>query len=321
MSADSVFVAPNQSPATWCTGDALAPLFAGKPRPMGNIAKSPPNAVQALANAISQPTGVEAVGGVVTDQLGRWLRYEKLMNQIEYGAITSNNWYRLSVLNGLASITLPPNSLELKATWKILTPQEIAGGRYYTTSAIVYNTPDHAPSPGANPVTLGLVGLHIIHKTPSQPGFFWSTFEQVDNDKVFFNPKSKAPINTQTAPAGKPYVELMQNGTPINAPVQIKRVTPIPADPKLNAYYQKLLAGSVFANYRLISTQWQTGGAQQGTPGNVANIVTETYFQKVSNTVKPPNRPSTGCLACHIGATSASGNTNTDHSFLFLEAQ
>lgn len=320
MSSDSVFVAPNQSPAAWCTGDALAPLFAGQPRPMGNTAKSTPNAVQALANAISQPTGVEAVGGVVTDQRGRWLRYERFMNQTEYNEITKNNWYRLSVLNGLASITLPQNSLELKAAWKILTPQEIAGGRYYTTSATVYNTPDHAPSPGANPVTLGLVGLHIIQKTKSQPGFFWSTFEQVDNDKVFFKPGSKTPVNKQTA--NKPYTELMQNGAPINVPVQIKRVTPIPADPLLNAYYQKLIAGSVFANYRLVSTQWQTGGAQQGTPSNVANIVIETYVQKVSNKVKPPNKPSTGCLACHIGATAANPRkTVTDHSFLFLEAQ
>ena len=188
---------------------------------MPTVAKSPPHAVAALANAISQPNGVQAVGGVVTDQAGRWLRYERLMNQAEYQAIVGSKWYQLSVLNGLPSITLPTNSLELKSSWKILTPAEIASGRYYTTSAIVYNTPDHAPSPGANPVTLGLVGLHIIQKTKSQPGFFWSTFEQVDNDKVFFNPHSTAPVNKQTAQ--KPYTELMQNGTPINQPVQIKR--------------------------------------------------------------------------------------------------
>jgi hypothetical protein len=319
MSAENVFVAPGQAPADWCTGNALSPLFAGQPRPMPAVAKSPPHAVAALANAISQPSGVQAVGGVVTDQTGRWLRYERLMNQAEYEAIVNGKWYQLSVLNGLPSITLPTNSLELKSAWKILTSAEAASGRYYTTSAIVFNTPDHAPSPGANPVTLGLVGLHIIQKTKSQPGFFWSTFEQVDNDRVFFNPRSPAPINKQTAQ--KPYTELNPNGSPINQPVQIKRVTPIPANAALNTYYQKLLAGSVFANYRLVSTQWQTGGAQQGTPPNVANIVIETYVQKVANKVNPPNRPSTGCLACHIGATSASGKTNTDHSFLFLEAQ
>jgi hypothetical protein len=319
MTSDNVFVAPGQTPAAWCTGDALAALFEKKPRPMGTTSKSVPvHNLQSLTQAVAQPTGVQAVGGVVTDQNQRWLRYEKLMNQIEYQAIVNNNWYQASVLNGLASITLPTGSLELKSSWKILSPQEIAGGRYYTTTATVFNTPgpNPAPSPGANPVTLGLVGLHIIQKTPSQQGFFWSTFEQVDNDKVFFNPASNAPLNTQTAT--QPYTELMQNGTPVNAAVQIKRLNKIPADPLLNAYYQKLLAGSVFANYRLVSTQWQTGGAKQGTPAYVANIVIETYVQQVANKTKPP---STGCLACHIDATAKNNKTTTDHSFLFLEAQ
>jgi hypothetical protein len=236
------------------------------------------------------------------------------MNQLELNAIVTNNWYRLSVISGQSSITLPTGSVEFKSAWKILTPAEIRAGRYYTTVATVYNTPDEAPSPGANPVTLGLVGLHIIQKTPQQPGFFWSTFEQVDNDKVFFNPHGSKVVNTQTA--AKPYTELLPNGTPINAPVQITRVNKIAADPGLNAYYQKLLAGSVFANYRLVSTQWQTGGAPAGTPPNVANITLETYFQ----TNKGANG-STGCLSCHINATAANGKTLTDHSFLFLEAK
>lgn len=318
MSSDDVFVATTKNPAAWCNGKSLAGLFAHKPRALTHTAQTaaPPRALRHLVGAVSSPTDVTAVGGVVTDQSGRWLRYERLMNQPEYTAIVGNKWYRLSVLNSLKSITLPTGSLELKSSWKILSQAEIAGGRYYTTVATVYNTPGGAKSPGPNPVTLGLVGLHIIHKTPHQAGFFWSTFEQVDNEKVFFNPNSKAPVNKQTAK--KPYTELKPNGTPINAPVQIKRVNPIPADPALNAYYQKLLAGSVFANYRLISTQWQTGGAPQGTPANVANIVIETYVQNVTSN---PPEASTGCLACHKNATAANNKTFTDHSFLFLEAK
>ena len=111
----------------------------------------------------------------------------------------------------------------------------------------------------------------------------------------------------------------MQNGTPIDAPVQIKRMNKIPADPNLTSYYQKLLAGSVFANYRLISTQWQTGGAPQGTPANVANIVIETSSAGV--VAGKTKNPATGCLACHINATAANNTTTTDHSFMFLEAQ
>jgi hypothetical protein len=318
MSSDDVFVAPGKTPASWCSSASVEALLAKRPRAFREVSKLAVTAhgVGDLAATISQPTDPLAVGGVVTDQSGRWLRYELLMNKPEYTAITGNKWYQLSVLNSLGSITLPTSSLELKSAWKILTPAEIKSGRYYTTVATVFNTPGGAKSPGHNPVTLGLVGLHIIQKTLQQPGFFWSTFEQVDNEKVFFNPNSSAPINTQTAK--KPFVELDKNGKPLNAPVQIKRVNPIAADPALNAYYQKLLAGSVFANYRLISTQWQTGGAPQGTPPNVDNIVIETYVQQASS--KPPN-PSTGCLACHKDATAENRKTLTDHSFMFLQAQ
>jgi hypothetical protein len=310
--------------AAWCQGTALAALFKNQPRPFTHIAKAD-EAAHLLGGpfaAIAQPTGVEAVGGVVTDQTGRWLRYEKYMNQIEYTKVVQNGWYKLSVLNGLPSITLPVGSLELKAAWKILTDQEIRDGRYYTTVATVYNTPNNDPSPGKNPVTLGLVGLHIIQKTPDQSGFFWSTFEQIDNDKVFYNPSSKATPNKQTAVP--PYVELNPNGSPHNTAVQIKRVNKIPANPGLNVYYQTLLAGSVFANYRLVSTQWQTGGAPEGTPPNVANTVIETYVQSVSKPLDPKQPKGvqiTGCLTCHIDATTKNRKTTTDHSFLFLEAK
>ena len=319
MSADDVFVAPNKRPGGWCNTPTLQNLFAKKPIALKLTAKAALPAVPALprlAAKTSQPTGVTAVGGVVTDQSGRWLRYERLMNLPEYKAITSNSWYRLKKLNSISSLTLPTGSIEFKSAWKILTRAEVASGRYYTTSATVYNTPDGAKSPGPNPVTLGLVGLHIINKTPTRSGFFWSTFEQVDNDSVFSNTNSKTTPNTQTAK--KPYTELNPNGTPINTPVQIQRETPVQADPKLNTYYQQLLSGSVFTNYRLVSTQWQFGGAPQGAPPNVANIVIETYVQKVSNKAK---NPSTGCFACHLNTTAKNGKTNTDHSFLFLEAK
>jgi hypothetical protein len=340
MSSDDVFVASGQSPAPWCNGKSLAALFAKQPIELLHTAQTaaPPQSLAHLASVISPPTDVTAVGGVVTDQSGRWLRYQRLTNQTEYNAIVGNKWYQLSVLNSLKTLTLPTGSIEFKSAWKILNGMEIKSGRYYTTQATVFNTPDGAKSPGPNPVTLGLVGLHIIHKTPTQGGFFWSTFEQVDNDKVFINPHKGGPFNTQTAQT--PYTELNPNATPVNAPVQIKRNNKIAADPALNAYYQKLLAGSVFAHYRLVSTQWQFGGAPQGAPPNVANIVIETYVQDAAATPAavsalpasffpplPPGHPAvgatppSGCLGCHIDATTANGKVVTDHSFLFLEAK
>jgi hypothetical protein len=334
MSSEDVFKVPPATPAPWCGSATIQALFAHRPVALDEIAKAaaPAHLLGAAFARIAQPTGVEAVGGVVTDQSGRWLRYERLMNKPEYTAVVANSWWNQKVLYAQQSITLPTGSLELKSAWKVLTPAEKAGHRYYTTWATVYNTPKNAKSPGPNPVELGLVGLHIIQKTAKQQSFFWSTFEQVDNDRVFFNPHILQPENQQTAKL--PYTELHPNGKPVNAPVQIKRMHAIQADPKLNAYYQTLLKGSVFANYRLISTQWETGGAPQGTPANVANITIETFVQQLSAQMgaRPtavhlgaPKRlgktTATGCLACHAGATAANGTTRTDMSFMFLEAQ
>src|SRR6185503_9376083 len=147
----------------------------------------------------------------------------------------------------------PTGSIELKAAWKILTPAEQAGGTFYTTQAIVYNDDANppSPSPGQNPVTLGLVALHIIHKTKLQPHWLWSTFEHMNNvyesgtydgkPRSFANGKcpqtppysSSAPVpcpgpcclpNAQTAQTTKVgtqnvYVELDANGKPLNTPV------------------------------------------------------------------------------------------------------
>src|SRR4051795_11714405 len=85
-------------------------------------------------------------------------------------------------------------------------------------------------------------------------------------------------------------MELDPDGKPHNIAVQIKRVNNIQASPALNAYYQGLLGNSVFKYYQLISTQWQTGGAPQGTPANVANEVIETYVQSVSAPSGPTRR-------------------------------
>src|SRR5205807_10498628 len=52
---------------------------------------------------------------------------------------------------------------------------------FYTIQGIVFNNSAGAKSPGKNPVTLGLVGLHILHKAKGQGKWLWSTFEQNDN--------------------------------------------------------------------------------------------------------------------------------------------
>lgn len=328
MPGDKVFVDPASQPAAWCQGNALA----GGARELTEVAKADDH-FHELGGAftrIAEPDDVkQAAGGVLTDQQGRWLRYERLMNQDEYNYIKNNGLWKLDTLkqwnaqnkpidlpNGTTSDG-PTGAMEIKAAWKVLSDQEVAQGRYFTTTATVYNDAEGSPSPGKNPVTLGLVGLHIIHKTPTQD-FFWSTFEHVDNDRVFYNPNSTTQQNTQTAK--QPYVELKPDGTPNNAPVQVVRTNkdlPQPEVKELNAWYQRLLGNSVFRNYRLISTQWGTGGAPQGTPPDVANIVLETFVQDLKNS----KNNATGCLACHLDAHTRVPGQLSDHSFFFRAAK
>ena len=287
---------------------------------------------------IAPPTDVTAVGGVVTDQSGRWLRYQRLANQTEYTAIVSNKWYQRGVLNSIKTLTLPVGSIEFKSAWKILNGPEIRSGRYYTTQAIVYNTPDGAKSPGPNPVTLGLVGLHIIHKTPTQGGFFWSTFEQVDNDTVFIDPHKGGPYNKQTAQ--KPYTELNQNATPdqragADQAQQQDRGRPgaqcllseapewlgvRPLSPGLDAVADRRRAARHAGKRRQHRYRNLCAGRRHDGSGGAPH----------SGKLLPPAKPGLpafgptppiGCLGCHINATAANGTTVTDHSFLFLEAQ
>ncbi len=324
MPADRVFVNPGfEKPAAWCSGNGLA---AGANRLFDNEAKAVAEAA-ALGGPfvkIAEPGkgGVlQAAGGVVTDQSGRWLRYEKFMNQTEYNYIADGKW-NMPLLEAMQQagtpIQIPADSMELKAAWKILTQQEIDSKKYFTTQGLVCNTPDGQRTPcDEKPVTLGLVGLHIVQQVQTGGTMFWATFEHVDNDTVFFNPASNSTPNTDLAK--QPYMELDANCKAVNLPTQIKRETPIPADPQLNTYYQQLLGESVFANYRLISTQWTTGLATGGTPANVANLTLETYVQTISS--GSGIQTATGCFACHRDATTRVKGQPANHSFFFLQAK
>lgn len=327
-----VFVNAGKKPQQWCSQQL------DKPKVFKQISKASANLQEQF------PDIDEAVGGVLTDQNQRFVRSEKRLNLDEYNYILSNDLWNQTGQKG-KTISFPDGSqsgpspcgdkpcgttgsMEIKAAWKVLSQQEIDKGRFYTTQGIVYNDNQETPSPGQNPVTLGLVGMHIIHKTPTQNTWFWSTFEQVDNAPTiktegvkdphsFYNPNcegSQCKPNVQTA--SKPYKELNSDGTPINSPVQVIRTTPIELSaPALNRYYQQLLGDSVWANYELIGTQWATGGAPQGTPPFLANTTLETFIQKGS-----PLGFQSSCLGCHKGAKTTD-KQSADFSFLLGEAK
>ena len=75
-------------------------------------------------------------------------------------------------------------SIEVKAAWRILQP---ASGddttRFYHRPAVIYVPAENSPNNQAFCVNamVGLVGMHIIHKTRDFPAWVWTTFEQIDD--------------------------------------------------------------------------------------------------------------------------------------------
>jgi hypothetical protein len=360
LQPSDIFVTQGQ-PAPWCAGvqpQARAAAVAQNTRI--------PAAVRELAartgvyrflhqsskmssQLAQQMPGMEqALGGPLTDQNGRWARYEIRVNQDEYNYIIKNNLWnnagRKAFPGGQGAVTLPAGptqygptgAMEFKAAWKVLGRGDNSA-RFYKIQAIVYNDDTNAPSPGQNPVTLGLVGLHITHKTASQPNWVWATFEQVDNlTSSFYNASSQTPPNVQLAKT--PYTELAPDGQPLNTPTQVTRLNPIndPSADALNKIFRGLLGNSVWANYQLVSTQWSSATVSP-IPGYLANTTMETYAQEPSPpadypaaypgatynafaTNADPNYPtnqinlsSSSCLKCH-GATTSGG---IDFTFIF----
>jgi hypothetical protein len=255
----------------------------------------------------------------LNDQNGRHVYYEVRLNEVEYNYIVSRKLYLKA--NQTPPITFPPGdpatreagSVHVKAAWKILNidgpGQKDNPDRFYTTEALIYNP----GKPSAFLAKVGLVGLHIVHKTASRPEWIWATFEQVDNAADL--PQGTNPITPGTynfTNATCPVATCTPNQT-VSAdstqPVQVLRVTPIEGDAQtLNQQWQAALRNwnpkSVWQYYQLISTQWPAapentkiyGGPQ---PPFLANTVIETYFQGPNPANPSPTNPPHSCMDCH----------------------
>ena len=65
-----------------------------------------------------------------------------------------------------------------------MNPDEIASGRFFMQD-VYFASNISASDPPCGPVTVGLVGLHVLQLTPSTGStWFWASFEQIDNVEV-----------------------------------------------------------------------------------------------------------------------------------------
>lgn len=239
------------------------------------------------------PGGVnQAMGAPLVDQHLQYVRYEIRVNKTEYNETKDKQWFLRKNLKTFKadsnernefSASKSPNygAIEIKAAWRILTDAEAKAkpARFHMSKAWVVDPkkPGHCSQ-----VTVGLVGLHIAHKTEQFPAWVWATFEQVDNvpgngvapplGYSFNNPKQPQPAqwgfcvvrNGKCDPEDehKDYAPVAAQDLPVppHSPVQTVRVNPIPKDAAAmnqSVHQLKGIKGTVWEYYELVAGQWQ----------------------------------------------------------------
>jgi hypothetical protein len=76
-------------------------------------------------------------------------------------------------------LAFPDGSVELKTAWKVLSTEEQESELFFVRQGMVQF--GQTESETCEPVTFGLVGMHIVSNTPNNPEFIWATFENKNN--------------------------------------------------------------------------------------------------------------------------------------------
>jgi hypothetical protein len=123
----------------------------------------------------SMYAGVGLPDGIGNNSVPQLIRFAAKANHVEFNYVTGNP----------SPTTLPVNTIETKAAWRLLTPTEAASGRFHQQTVRYYEGTPRTPTAPGNQcyfeATWGLISLHIIQKTQSAPYFIFATFEQADN--------------------------------------------------------------------------------------------------------------------------------------------
>ncbi len=258
----------------------------------------------------------QAFTGPLIDQNGEFVFYEIMIDPNETAYLCDKGLYNINGQVAFSQaggkVVMPSGTpaqdwsgaFELKFAWRILKPGTDDFSRFHTTPAVVMDQgPDGAQV--ERTVTVGLVGMHIAHKSGTSPQWIWSTFEQIDNLDVDpiahpnLKPSFTDPNCALCAVNQQPVAD--HNKVYSRIPTQAWRAIQVPVDKQdLNTQVSAAMrrVGSVWQYYRLIDTQWPTSPSTPpspwngGLPGAIANksggnptptfltnITMETYFQ------------------------------------------
>jgi hypothetical protein len=252
----------------------------------------------------------------LVDQNGNKVYYDIAMNDVSYCALKRTalhahvpNGPQLDFPPGESSQDLGdlPGSTELKFAWKILRSDKDDPTRFITRVVTVPD--DNIPGNlgkdcAANPAQcvwkkarVGLVGMHIVHKSRDHTSWIWTTFEQVDNapdeDSLESNPGAKRKFSFYGDASTS-----VHNSLGVTQLTRTQKIAPDTA--QLNDEVHQLLKNQdpVLQYYQLVGTQYDScnyasdeDATKNATPHLLRNTVIEPYLAQTSS-----------CIGCHSTA-------------------
>lgn len=295
-------------------------------------------------------------------QSGTNVWYEVRLNEDEFDTIVANGWYsaagQAKTIASGKPVLLPQGvyqgvtgAIELKAAWmEVTNPADPKWRRYKLSEAIIVDSNDDT----CRYVSVALAGLHIIHKTASQPTWIWATFEHVDNapnqhdveagsvssgtaynfysakcqeqqvdvDNAVCLPKEgRSPVAVPCTPNTPPPYYLGRS-CPKPVPIQVARALPLDANAvQANDYVHQALGryapDNVFLNYQLVNVIWSTNPVED--PSVPVHVPTPIRGmnppKKVANTTLETYAQNKTCTDCHQNATTATVSGMPDSKF------
>lgn len=316
-----VFQPGGKQPSEWNSFDATNPCPAGTPVNPGDLVLAYFTKFANLGQA-----GLGNLVSTLVSQNGKYVRYQAAFNQLEYDLIRTREFYLFDKLPAAGTpFAFPNGSIDIKTSW--IEMWGVTNPERFHTRTVWLASPDGA---SCSQTLVGLVGLHIVVKTPTRPQWIWATFEHVDNvptpggnrpGPFTFNRGSDQQPGVM--PASVPEANKFNNATSVPPPpFNVQRKPQNTIDPPIhtstqatNKTYQGLLNGTVWKNYQLVMTQWPTlnppDPSKPGSPANTfpgtgpvsayANTTMETWDQVPI---------SKGCMACHTVANAFTKNTD-----------
>lgn len=375
--SDDVFRPNGQAPLPWNASQPLPArmLAAAKGRRSLAIPKGIKPLLQTSKLTQADSSALRDIAEAGTN--GAWLTaqpkmnnyvtlFEKRLNQDEYNYITQNQLYLASQQASFAmtqGINMPDGSatfssygsvgaIEIKAAWIELDDPSLWPMFKTSTAMVSYPTANGGITPPKQ-VTVGLVALHIIRKTPNAQQFMWSTFEHVYNAPsktelsnpplpwyTYYNLNCDPATDHYQCKANQPPQSCNGAGPsctpdPYNAPVQVVRTTPISSTSTNNiaglntSVWNTIRAAnpnSVFLNYQLVNVLWPNNNTPIGPGASVpltnGDAQPPINLQPVANAVLETYHQTLNCLSCHASAPIAGINATlaADYSFLYDSA-